>query len=689
MNSINYPNYTFNVDNINSLGNTLYLGTNNNVTMGHLNHITNINGMLQINGSSGQSGYVLTNNGTTVDWEQPIYPTTYSKGITGSIQYNDGHSGFTGNTLFTYTYQPSVGNLTGGYIHIIQGNVDVSGTNTKFITQLRINEDLITPTLGGIPPTTNYGKIKEIINDTNLVLDVPPSGSYIGFFYTVPYNKLQVNGDLLPSSANTYSLGNQTEYWRNLYIGPGTITLQNSKQEEGFIGLNDNGILYTDHGLASPFISIGPIQTDVVGKVGGWRLYTEEDASLNSLTLKAQANSIDGTYGTTGPVYTLIPGPSLAQVMSVGNTAGTTLDMSYNDIIRVHGISGSNIYLTTNSLYVNGSSGTAEQVLSVGGTGPKWTSLTTPSLAQVMSVGNTAGTTLDMSYNDIIRVHGISGNNIYLTTNSLYVNGNSGTTGQVLSVGTTGPSWTSLTTPSLAQVMSVGNTAGTTLDMSYNDIIHVHGISGNNIYLTTNSLYVNGSSGTAEQVLSVDETGPKWTSLTTPSLAQVMAVGNTAVTTLDMSYNDIIHVHGISGSNIYLTTNSLYVNGSSGTTGQILSVGGTGPSWTSVSGLKGDTGPTGSSGVTGTVDFNGGTLDFGITKIIYGTYTTLNNTPTGTIYFNDSFTSILSYSLTLTILDPSVTDNSISITQKGTTFADYHMQKGGVGHQINWIAIGH
>jgi len=555
MNSINYPNYNINVDNINALGNTLYLGTSNmKIQVGQSSSMLDLYGNLKINGSSGQSGYVLSNNGTNIGWEKPNYST--SKGITGSLQYNDGNSGFTGNTLFTYTLQPSVGST--GTIDISNNTLRVVGTNTNFTTELRINQPLIVPNGGG---TLSFGEIDKIIDDTNLDLKIAPNNvHYNGSFYTTPYNKFQLDGDLVPSLLDTYSLGNKKQYWRNLYIGPGTITLQNEKKEEGHIGLNNNGILYTDHGLASPFITIGPLESGKVGSVGGWRLYSEEDASLNSTKLLAQANAIDGTYGTTGPVYTLIPpvpSPSLTQVMAVGNTAGTTLDMNYNDIIRVHGISGSNIYLTTNSLYVNGSSGTAEQVLSVG------------------------------------------------------------------------------------------------------------------------------------------ETGPKWTSLTTPSLAQVMAVGNTAVTTLDMSYNDIIRVHGISGSNIYLTTNSLYVNGSSGTTGQVLSVGGTGPAWTSVSGLKGDTGPigitgpTGPSGITGSTSINGGILDFGNSKIIYGTYTTINNDKDGTIYFNHSFTSSTSYSLTLTILDPSVTDNSVSITQKGITFAGYYMQKGAVGHQVNWIAIGH
>ena len=128
----------------------------------------------------------------------------------------------------------------------------------------------------------------------------------------------------------------------------------------------------------------------------------------------------------------------------------------------------------------------------------------------------------------------------------------------------------------------------------------------------------------------------------------------------------------------------LKINGSSGTTGQVLSVDETGPSWTSVSSLIGP------SGVTGSTSIDGGTLELGDTKIIYGNTIPAVGTKIGTIYFNHTFTSTTSYSLSLTMLDPSVTDNFINITQKGTTSANYHMQKIAANdHQINWIAIGH
>ena len=255
---------------------------------------TGTNGVNGINGVTGPKG----DTGDFGFFE--IY------GITGSVQYKDGHSGATGNSLFTYTLTPK--SLSNFNITIPTGSSGVSGSGTNFITQLRINNELLVPFDGG---ETSYGIIREIVDDTNLFLmDINTGNSYFGPFYTTPYNILQLDGDFIPSAANTFSLGNQELYWRNLYVGPGTITLQNANQEEGYVGLNDNGIIYTDHGLATPFVTIGPLETQVIGKIGGWRLYTEEDVSLNSTKLLAQANSIDGSYGTTGPIYTLIPPPT-------------------------------------------------------------------------------------------------------------------------------------------------------------------------------------------------------------------------------------------------------------------------------------------------------------------------------------------------------------------------------------------
>ena len=152
---------------------------------------------------------------------------------------------------------------------------------------------------------------------------------------------------------------------------------------------------------------------------------------------------------------------------------------------------------------------------------------------------------------------------INLNTKSLQFNGGNGSNGQVLSVSATGtPQWVTTETPTLLQIMNKGNTAGTTLNMNNNNITNVRGISGNTIFLTTDRLFVNGSSGSSGQVLSVSATGtPQWITTETPTLLQVMNKSNIAGTTLNMNNNNITNVNGISGTTIYLTTSTLFVNG--------------------------------------------------------------------------------------------------------------------------------
>lgn len=85
----------------------------------------------------------------------------------------------------------------------------------------------------------------------------------------------------------------------------------------------------------------------------------------------------------------------------------------------------------------------------------------------------------------------------------------------------------SATTPTLTEVLAVGNKAGTAIDMSNNNIINC-----NNLQVSTiNGLAPSGS----------------------PSLAQVLSVGNKASTAIDMSNNNILNAGSIKGTSAVLT----------------------------------------------------------------------------------------------------------------------------------------
>jgi len=137
------------------------------------------------------------------------------------------------------------------------------------------------------------------------------------------------------------------------------------------------------------------------------------------------------------------PPQNLAGVLQEGNNAGSySIDMNIQDINNVN-----NLNVNT----INGSTYPVPQI--------------TPSLSDVMTVGNSSGTNdLNMNHNDITTVNNLTVNNVDLTT----INGSSYP--PVVS------------TPSLSDVMTVGNSSGTNnLNMNHNDITTVNNLTVNNL----------------------------------------------------------------------------------------------------------------------------------------------------------------------------------------------------------------
>jgi hypothetical protein len=105
------------------------------------------------------------------------------------------------------------------------------------------------------------------------------------------------NGDLIPASTNTFSVGNADNLLKCMHIGPGTVFIGPT----GTLGNDDNGIMYSQYGFAAPNIALGASVPGATGVVeGGVRL------TLTGSTGPIQYQHI-GTGGVaTGPVYTLL-----------------------------------------------------------------------------------------------------------------------------------------------------------------------------------------------------------------------------------------------------------------------------------------------------------------------------------------------------------------------------------------------
>ena len=133
---------------------------------------------------------------------------------------------------------------------------------------------------------------------------------------------INISGDILPSTSNLYSLGATGFRWSELYVGPGTINISGPGSVIGKLGTDQNGILFSENGLATPFINIGPTADALnIGSIGGWQLSPTGTIGTTGYNLIAQQKL--STSGLTGPIYSLInSAPNLGSVIIVDNVNG-------------------------------------------------------------------------------------------------------------------------------------------------------------------------------------------------------------------------------------------------------------------------------------------------------------------------------------------------------------------------------
>ena len=237
-----------------------------------------------------------------------------SIGITGSIQYRDNNNHLMGNTSFTYTNKSSI--IATGLINTDSNSFIIIGTNTLFKTELKRGDNLI------LTDNTIIGEISSINSNTllNLVNNSTITRNDVNF-YTSDYNIMTLDGDLLPTKTNTYSLGSEELYWAELKVGPGTISLVSKNNKLANIGLDANGIIYLDSGVSTQNIIITQTPTNV-DEFGGWLISAIIDPINNEFDLVAQQIA----YGTDilnliGDQYSIIKNKGqTGDTGSIGNT---------------------------------------------------------------------------------------------------------------------------------------------------------------------------------------------------------------------------------------------------------------------------------------------------------------------------------------------------------------------------------
>ena len=293
----------------------------------------------------------------------------------------------------------------------------------------------------------------------------------------------------------------------------------------------------------------------------------------------------------------MIHGPGTASSLITSTSSGISIDANNSGtgdvFVYETGLymgSGKNIYLNNSDVYVNGSRGVNGQVLTetasgaqwqdvtggtIGGSGtasyiPKWTASSTlgnsqifdnatnvgigiASPAQKLTVAGIVAPSADNTY-DLGGGATSAWRNLYLDTN-IYAGGAIGTNGQILTQTASGARWQNAT----------GGTIGGS------------GVAGQTAFFTA-------SSTLASDANFVWDNTNKRLGIGTASPAQKLTVAGVVAPSANNTYD--LGASAIAWRDLYFGRD-IYANGSSGTTGQVLTKTASGAQWQNVTGITG------------------------------------------------------------------------------------------------------
>jgi hypothetical protein len=158
-----------------------------------------------------------------------------------------------------------------------------------------------------------------------------------GFVYTPGVSgNITLQGDVIPSVDGIYNLGSTAYRWAEIYVGRGTINIAgpSGSTAVGLIGSDENAIVYTQFGFATPFINVGPAigTTLAPGSIGGWVIGPTGVLGTTGYDLFAQEALTGITFpaGLTGPQYSLIKHIQPKTIIASGSEGTTGQVLSYN-----------------------------------------------------------------------------------------------------------------------------------------------------------------------------------------------------------------------------------------------------------------------------------------------------------------------------------------------------------------------
>ena len=147
---------------------------------------------------------------------------------------------------------------------------------------------------------------------------------------------LTLQGDFIPSSDAMFNLGSTSHRWAEVNVGHGTINIAGplGSTAIGVIGTDDNGIVYTQFGFATPFINIGPAigTTLAPGSIGGWVVGPAGVLGSTGFDLVARQalTGVSFPAALTGPTYSLIKHIQPETIIANGSEGTTGQVLSFN-----------------------------------------------------------------------------------------------------------------------------------------------------------------------------------------------------------------------------------------------------------------------------------------------------------------------------------------------------------------------
>ena len=333
----------------------------------------------------------------------------------------------------------------------VQGNVAVTGTLSTTANVITVNVYATTTTSNVVSLTLTSNSINANVVTANSITTAAntifnanvyiASNSYLyvsgnlvvnGTLTTV--NAVSANGNSIPATNATFSLGNSTFTWSSLFVSSNvnigsisatanglvanttTIALGNStvnavitstSQSFGYIGslpgftANTTVITLGNSSVNSTVNStaFSGSATSLVGytfatpsPIGSG---TANSGNFSSLTIAGSAVATESYVSSTVPTVTANNATYLGGVIAAGyvqNTESRTLSGNLTFSGAVTSFTGANVTLSsTTKIIANSAFGTTGQVLSSNGTGVYWSSAVGPT-GYTGSVGSTGGT---------------------------------------------------------------------------------------------------------------------------------------------------------------------------------------------------------------------------------------------------------------------------------------------------------